>query len=77
MERVDSIEIISRQACDDYRDEFLRLVKTGESSEAFLRHTEYCPKCGGAIEEAFNVSAKAFEGLAEALKKLGRDAAKT
>jgi len=59
-----------RDLCDEVsRDLFEKFIETGEAPEDLLNHIDQCEKCGAEAERVFHKQARAFEGLAKALRE--------
>ena len=56
----------------DYREEFQKLVETGEANDDFYEYLDRTPECQKAVEEAFARQAKPLEDFAEELHAVQR-----
>ncbi len=63
------LEELLKNIAPQWHNEFLRFVETGEASDNFLDYLNKDKGGQAAVEMAFDAQVKAFEGLAEELKK--------
>src|SRR5579864_711425 len=63
------LEDLLKNIAPQWQKEFLRFVETGEASDPFLEYLNEDKGGQAAVEMAFDAQVKAFEGLAEELKK--------
>ena len=62
-----SFQDLVDKVCQELQDDFILLVNSGEASEGYLAHLDYCPKCQEPVKEAFNRMATALENLSHHL----------
>jgi hypothetical protein len=63
------LEELLKNVAPEWHKEFLRFVETGEAEDNFLQYLNKDKGGQAAVEMAFDAQVKAFEGLAEELKK--------
>ena len=63
------LEELLKNIAPKWHKEFLRFVETGEATDSFLDYLNKDKGGQAAVEMAFDAQVKAFEGLAEELKK--------
>ena len=63
------LEELLNNIAPKWHKEFLRFVETGEATDGFLDYLNKDKGGQAAVEMAFDAQVKAFEGLAEELKK--------
>lgn len=63
------LEEILKNVDHKWQKDFLTFIDTGEGSNEFLTYLDHDPEGQKAVDMAFSVQAKAFEGLAEEFRK--------
>ena len=60
-------EELSEKVEPEWRTEFVRFVTTGKPAPEFESHLDSCQTCQMAAEEAFRITSRGLEMVAEAL----------